>query len=70
MKQIPEGHKTCTSDNVALRQPAGKHYVPPRDSYIPSCDNPQDPIRPGADDHLKHKSLPMQAQATYRRHHI
>lgn len=27
-----------------------------RESYVPARDNPQENVRPGADDHLKHKS--------------
>ena len=37
----------------------------PKDVYIPARDNPQENVRPGADDHRKHLSLPM--QATYHR---
>ena len=70
MTQIPPGHKTVTSDNIALRQTVKAHLIDPlAGTYVPSRDNPQDNVRPGADDHKKHLSLPMQAQATYRRHH-
>lgn len=66
-----EGTPMCHSDNVAIRPMVKAHLINPlAGTYIPSRDNPPDPVRPGADDHLKHKSLPMQAQATYRRHHV
>lgn len=68
---LPEGTKTVTSDNVDLRPMVKAHLIgPAKGTYVPSRDNPQDNVRPGADDHLKHKSLPMQAQATYHRGHV
>jgi hypothetical protein len=39
-------------------------------TYIPSRDNPPAPVRPGAEDNKKFKSLPPQGHATYRRHHV
>ena len=37
--------------------------------YIPSRDNPQSNIRPGADDHKRYASKGVEAQVTYRRGH-
>lgn len=40
-------------------------------TYIPSRDNPQHNVRPGADDHKKFKSLEDKGTAAvYRRHHV
>ena len=44
------------------------HVAVPSENYVPSRDNPPLPLRPGADDHKKHLSLPM--QATYHRGHV
>lgn len=65
----------CTSDNIALDErpagePAGKHYQPPRENYIPARDNPPAPIRPGAEDHQKYRSTTdHDGKTVYRRHH-
>lgn len=47
---------------------ARPHVPIPKDTYVPARDNPQENVRPGADDHKKHLSLPM--QATYHRGHV
>ena len=39
-------------------------------TYVPSRDNPPSPMRPGAEDHLKFKSLENKGtQAVYHRNH-
>ncbi len=52
-------------------KPTPAHLINPlKGYYIPSRDNPQENVRPGADDHLKYKSLPAQARAVYHRGHV
>ena len=64
---LPVGTKTVTSDNSSLRQVVQAHLVnPPKDAYIPAKHNPSDPIRPGADDHKKFKSLSDKGTVVYR----
>jgi len=53
-----------------MKVPPNKDNVLKRERYVPARDTPQENVRPGADDHKQHKSLPMQAQATYRRHYV
>jgi hypothetical protein len=53
MNELPE----TEDDNDTLPPIAGKHYESPRTSYNTARDNPQDVLRPGADDHKKWKSL-------------
>ena len=67
----PTGTPMCNSDNVDLRPMVKAHLTNPlAGTYIPSRDNPPDPIRPGAEDHKKWKSLEDKGTAsTYRRHH-
>lgn len=51
-------------------QPVKAHLVNPfAGTYIPSRDNPPNPVRPGSEDHRNVPSLPAQGQATYRRGH-
>ena len=62
-----------TYQNPGVKEKAG--YARPMieipdETYVPARDNPQENVRPGADDHKKHLSLPMQAQATYHRGHV
>lgn len=37
-----------------------------RENYVPARDNPQENVRPGADDHLKYRSAPTVGSAVYR----
>ena len=47
----PTGTPMCNSDNVDLRPMVKAHLTNPlAGTYIPSRDNPPDPIRPGAED--------------------
>ena len=43
---------------------------PPTEHYVPHLHNPQENVRPGADDHKAFKSLPAQGHATYHRGHV
>ena len=52
-----------------MKVPPNKDHVLKREKYVPAKHNPQDNVRPGADDHKAFKSLPTQGHATYRRHH-
>ena len=46
--------------------PAPAHLVNPlAGTYIPARDNPPDPMRPGAEDHKRHKSLEDKGNAVY-----
>ena len=38
----------------------------PEETYVPSRDNPQENVRPGADDHKKHRSLNSHVMAVYK----
>ena len=63
---LPEGTKTVTSDNVDLRPMVKAHLIDPlAGTYIPSRDNPQENMRPGADDHKKWKSLEDKGSVIY-----
>lgn len=69
----PSGRsKYLESDNVALRGAAtgSKASWRENDSYVPARDNPQDNVRPGADDHKRCMSKGMETQATYHRGHV
>ena len=62
-----EGTEMCSSDNVVLRPMVKAHLVDPlAGTYVPARDNPPDPIRPGADDHKKWKSLEDKGTVVYR----
>jgi hypothetical protein len=51
--------------------PVPAHLINPlAGTYIPARDNPMHNVRPGADDHKLHKSLPAQGHATYHRGHV
>jgi hypothetical protein len=52
-----------------MKVPPNKDNVLKREKYVPAKHNPQENVRPGADDHKQHKSLPTEGHATYRRHH-
>lgn len=46
--------------------PVPAHLVNPLvGTYIPARDNPPDPMRPGADDHKRYKSLEDKSTAVY-----
>ena len=51
--------------------PVPAHLINPLAGYyIPARDNPPAPVRPGAEDNKKYKSLEDKGTvATYRRHH-
>lgn len=53
---------TTPRTDSQVRRP---HVPVPKQVYVPARDNPQENIRPGADDHKKHKSLGPTGQAVY-----
>lgn len=63
-KAILAGTVTPAARSPYLARPNTMSWQGRKD-YIPSRDNPQHSVRPGADDHLRYVSKGAEAQAIY-----
>ncbi len=67
MTEFAKQHHVDGADVPAMAKP---RMSPPRELYIPKLHNPPAPVRPGAEDNKRYKSLEDKGTAAvYPRHH-